>query len=70
MIQEKTEIPTGRLKLVFADQLLENGRTLSDYNIQDGSTLTLGRMMYHYCFTILVFVPSAYTVKRHFSVRV
>ena len=39
MIQEKLEVPTKELKLVFADQLLEDGCTLSDYNIQDGATI-------------------------------
>ena len=47
MIQEKRVIPTDELKLIFAGQLLEDGRTLSDYNIQDGATLTLGRMDVH-----------------------
>ena len=47
MIQEKKGIPPDELKLVFAGQLLEDGRTLSDYNIQDGASLTLGRMDLH-----------------------
>ena len=47
MIQEKKGIPTDELKLVFAGQLLEDGRTLSDYNIQDGAALILGRMDVH-----------------------
>ena len=47
MIQEKKGIPTDELKLIFADQLLEDGRTLSDYNIQDGAALILGRMDVH-----------------------
>ena len=41
MIQEKQGISPEKLKLRFADQLLEDGHTLSDYNIQDGSTLDL-----------------------------
>ena len=41
MIHEKLGIPHEKLKLKFADQLLEDGHTLSDYNIQDGSTLDL-----------------------------
>ena len=47
MIQEKKGFPSDELKLIFAGQLLEDGRTLSDYNIQDGATLTLGRMDIH-----------------------
>lgn len=47
MIQEKKGIPSDELKLVFAGQLLEDGRTLSDYNIQNGASLTLGRMDIH-----------------------
>ena len=40
MIQEKKGVPSDELKLKFADQLLEDDHcTLSDYNIQDGSTL-------------------------------
>ena len=42
MIHEKQGIPPEKLKLRFADQLLEDGHTLSDYNIQDGSMI--GRM--------------------------
>ena len=41
MIQEKLGVPTERLKLVFANQLLEDCCTLSDYNIQRESTLHL-----------------------------
>ena len=44
MIQEKLGVSTKEPKLVFANQLLEDGCILSDYNIQDGATLTLGRM--------------------------
>ena len=47
MFQEKKGIATGGPKLVFASQFLEDGRTLSDYNIQDGATVNLGRMKVH-----------------------
>ena len=43
MIQEKKGVPSDELKLGFADQLLEDGHTLSDYNIQDGSVIYIGR---------------------------
>ena len=46
MIKEKKRFLPDGLKLKLADQVLEDGHTLSDYNIQDGSTLHsyIGRM--------------------------
>ena len=44
MIHKKLGISPEKLKLVFANQLLEDGHTLSDYNIQDGSMIYIGRM--------------------------
>ena len=42
MIQERKGVPSDELKLKFADLLLEDDHcTLSDYNIQDGSTVIL-----------------------------